>query len=711
MDSSKPAAAARQPWRFGSIILALALLTGAAACAYGFFAWNTVSREESQRLENLARVAGRSATLFYSQFGIALGDLGEELADEPGNPPRRRLQQMLDRTRSHAPALRLVGILGPDGELLSISSALPGKLDPAELAFPTAENLRTVRTRYALEVGRPVQSAHFGEWMIPLRHVIRHPSGKARLTLFALASFDDQATVFGDLAVPNDWVIGILRNDRYFQGRWPASANPVDVYARPFTGPIERWQLRGREPDHRSEAPARRASAGGSADDAVPLGALRHALVALARRRARAVPAVPLSRHRHAVDGTPHGGPAGALVARSAAAPDPSRAVAPDRDRDRRRHAGDPGDPAHAHGAGGTLSPVPRLLLDARQRRTTGGARQRPAAAHRRHYRARAGLRHRPRVPRAAAPRRSLHARALGLRRDQDRHRGAACTAGARIARSLRGRPRRLDRPAVPRRRPAARVDRGRTRDAARSECAAGSRAERSAFRGAARSSLQPACPARGVLPAPRRDLLGLVLGAGRAIPLQESPRVPGRPERSASVGTPLRGQGTLGTPRHACRSRTDGAAPPDAPAPRTVPRFRARAHHGRRQRPLPFGERSARVRQGRQLRRLSRHRLRHHRTQTRGAGSAPERGDLRLGLPQRLGRPVPDGHRHRRDPRLQPAGGEPVRCHRQGGADRQDRQRPVPPPVGARGDLRGTHAARARRALASRGRARHAEG
>lgn len=241
MDSSNTAAAARQPWRFGSIILALALLTGAAACAYGFFAWTTVAREESQRLENLARVAGRAATLFYSQFGIALGDLGDELADEPETPSHRRLQHMLDRTRSYAPTLRLIGVLGPDGELLSASSQLPGKLDPAELAFPTAENLRTVRTRYALEVGRPVHSAHFGQWMIPLRHVIRHPSGKVRLTLFALAAFDDQATVFGDLAVPGDWVIGILRNDRYYQGRWPASANPVDVYARPFAGPIERW--------------------------------------------------------------------------------------------------------------------------------------------------------------------------------------------------------------------------------------------------------------------------------------------------------------------------------------------------------------------------------------------------------------------------------------------------------------------------------------
>jgi diguanylate cyclase (GGDEF)-like protein/PAS domain S-box-containing protein len=241
MDSSKPPAAARQPWRFGSIVLALALLTGVAACAYGFFAWNTVLREESQRLENLARVAGRSASLFYSQFGIALGDLGEELGDELETPTRRRLQHMLDRTRSHAPGLRLIGILGPDGELLGLSSALPGKPDPAELAFPTAENLRTVRTRHALEVGRPVRSAHFGEWMIPLRHVIRHPSGRTRLTLLALATFDDQATVFGDLAVPNDWVIGILRNDRYFQGRWTASANPVDVYARPFAGSIERW--------------------------------------------------------------------------------------------------------------------------------------------------------------------------------------------------------------------------------------------------------------------------------------------------------------------------------------------------------------------------------------------------------------------------------------------------------------------------------------
>ena len=241
MESSNTAAATRQPWRFGSIILALALLTGAAACAYGFFAWNTVSREESQRLENLARVAGRSASLFYNQFGIALGDLGEVLAEEPVLPSRHRLQGMLDRTRSHAPALRLIGVVTPDGELLAASSALPGKLTPADLAFPATENVRTIRSRYGLEIGRPVQAAHFGAWMIPLRHVIRQPSGKPRLTLFALAAFDDQATVFGDVAVPDDWVIGILRNDRYFQGRWPSTSNPVDVYARPFTGPIERW--------------------------------------------------------------------------------------------------------------------------------------------------------------------------------------------------------------------------------------------------------------------------------------------------------------------------------------------------------------------------------------------------------------------------------------------------------------------------------------
>lgn len=178
MESSNTAAAARQPWRFGSIILALALLTGVAACAYGFFAWGTVSREESQRLENLARVAGRSATLFYNQFGIAIGHLGEQLADAPETPPRRPLQHMLDRTRSHAPALRLVAILGPGNELMSLSAALPGRLDPAELTFPAAVQLQTVQARDALEVGRPVRSTRFGEWMVPLRHIVRHPSGK-----------------------------------------------------------------------------------------------------------------------------------------------------------------------------------------------------------------------------------------------------------------------------------------------------------------------------------------------------------------------------------------------------------------------------------------------------------------------------------------------------------------------------------------------------
>ncbi len=241
METYGTAATVRQPWRFGSIILALALLTGATVAAFGFYAWRTVADEETRRVENLAQLAGRSASLYYRQFGIALGDLGAELGEAGAQLTPARARQMLDRTRDHAPTMLLVALMDPAGRPLAVSAARSGTPKAPDLVFPTSGDKGSGVTAFGVEVGHPIYSPLFNEWMVPLRHEARDEKGRLRHVLFALASLDDQAEAFRDLAVPNGWIIGILRDDAYFQGRWPASLNPPNVFSERFSGPIERW--------------------------------------------------------------------------------------------------------------------------------------------------------------------------------------------------------------------------------------------------------------------------------------------------------------------------------------------------------------------------------------------------------------------------------------------------------------------------------------
>ncbi len=239
MRNSGSATTTRQPWQLGTIFVALAIFTFAAVVAHGIIAWRTVVSEESGRVENLARMAGRSASLFYRQFGIALGDLEAALAESESGPTRARAQQLLDRARAHTPALRLLGLMNADGSPIAVSSTGGTTPSPADLRFPGPENMPAA---FGLEIGRPIRSEMFGEWMVPLRHVVPDDGNGSRRWLFGLFSLDEQAVVFSDIAMPEGWIIGILRNDDYFQGRWPASINPADVFEHSFRGPIERWR-------------------------------------------------------------------------------------------------------------------------------------------------------------------------------------------------------------------------------------------------------------------------------------------------------------------------------------------------------------------------------------------------------------------------------------------------------------------------------------
>lgn len=93
--------------------------------------------------------------------------------------------------------------------------------------FTSFKAEHTLKGQYA--VGRTDLGTVTKTWRIPIRYFVHDASGNPRLVLQASLNIINQTSLWAKLPLLPDTVIGLIRDDLYYQARWPAT-DPAKVY-------------------------------------------------------------------------------------------------------------------------------------------------------------------------------------------------------------------------------------------------------------------------------------------------------------------------------------------------------------------------------------------------------------------------------------------------------------------------------------------------
>jgi diguanylate cyclase (GGDEF)-like protein/PAS domain S-box-containing protein len=220
------------PGRPGRAIAAVAFLTGLVMVVFGIAAWEDVNDEFATRGATITSLAARSVRLFYRQFEDTLDSLSTEIVDEHLLDDPLGARRALERTAAAVQGLHALCLVDARGRVVAdvVEDGVTG-VGPI-----TPDAVRGSGSR--LEVGRPVSDRPGGAWLVPMRLTHVGESGRLRFSLLAATAVDDQWRLLSDLVVPQEWVIGMRRDDASLQARWPMPPDPAAVFSRSLPGPL-----------------------------------------------------------------------------------------------------------------------------------------------------------------------------------------------------------------------------------------------------------------------------------------------------------------------------------------------------------------------------------------------------------------------------------------------------------------------------------------
>lgn len=210
-----------------------------AVLVYIVLSWRQAREEMKNNLAIQASFAAASSQDFFDKIGINLAMLGHMMVREGFPDDREAGVSLLTVFESRYPEIASMVLFRPDGQMLANTfskskAALPDlRRHPAFLRALEED----IRSRNPYSVGRTQKGLVLNQWRIPIRHVVRGPDGRPLFVIQATILAKQQADLWQAIPLYPGTSIGLLRDDRYQQSRWPAT-DLGDLYNKRFTGPL-----------------------------------------------------------------------------------------------------------------------------------------------------------------------------------------------------------------------------------------------------------------------------------------------------------------------------------------------------------------------------------------------------------------------------------------------------------------------------------------
>ena len=216
------------------IYAALSAALFLTAAAFTYFSWTREASRHERQLESVVALSAQGISTYFITLEKLIAELGDQMKAEglgPGSAAR------LKAFKARYSEFSIVVAIDLDGKFLYTSEennkggarAAGVSNDPSFIEF--RKRLSTVR---GLEVSRTVHGPLTGQWITPLRYVVRDDHGEPLFILTAGLPQNRAHAFWKDVPLSTGAGIALLRDDAYLVSRFP----PLDSKSgKEFTEP------------------------------------------------------------------------------------------------------------------------------------------------------------------------------------------------------------------------------------------------------------------------------------------------------------------------------------------------------------------------------------------------------------------------------------------------------------------------------------------
>lgn len=224
-----------------AVLLGLLLLGFAGL--FGWVSWQANQKEQLRQMQAVLQISEKALDRYFTQVEAGLKGLAQDVQEANRLTRIDHAQQLVQRFHALHPETLAVHLVAPDGQLLATSPPRAGALPSLaqEPAFRDFLGRLTPDTR--MELGRPLRGRVTGQWLFPLRYVLRGEQGQVLGILVSSMPVDFMQAFWRGAPVTANATIGLIRDDRYLLTRYPLPPDvPFDIiYGEPRDGALTRY--------------------------------------------------------------------------------------------------------------------------------------------------------------------------------------------------------------------------------------------------------------------------------------------------------------------------------------------------------------------------------------------------------------------------------------------------------------------------------------
>jgi len=231
-----------QPVRLlNRLVAVLAALLVGLQVLLGWQSWRVAEEEQDQQLRTVLELSEKALDRYFLQVEAGLAALADDVQAVHGLDDPARALPVLRRFHSRHPDVAAVNLVRIDGQVLATSAndrveGLPSlSAEPSFRAF--VANLAPGKR---MDLGRPLLGPMAGQWIFPLRHVIRAADGTAAAFVGLAVPVDLLQEFWRDAAAVGKVALGLIRDDGFLISRHPvpAGATPHRLYGEVHAGAL-----------------------------------------------------------------------------------------------------------------------------------------------------------------------------------------------------------------------------------------------------------------------------------------------------------------------------------------------------------------------------------------------------------------------------------------------------------------------------------------
>lgn len=223
--------------KYSATLLVVALLAYAAFLVAQ--SWREAKVGQADQLSTVAALSANSLDIYLGQLQIGMQNLGEDLADTHGKPDLDRAFILIKRFQALHTELGNVMLMRGDGQIL-LTGTTPNLPDLPTLAGdPVFEGiLGELQQAGHFAIGRPILGNIDKSWVVSARYAVTDQAGKLLYIISANLPADMLQRYRVDSTTPRISVLGLLRDDGYLVGRYPAPdvASMDQMFGKPAEG-------------------------------------------------------------------------------------------------------------------------------------------------------------------------------------------------------------------------------------------------------------------------------------------------------------------------------------------------------------------------------------------------------------------------------------------------------------------------------------------